>query len=483
MDKLIDEIKIKTGNSKDLIYKSIKINNKTIYLIFSEVLTSGEDINNFILKNISKIIDFKIDITNGLFEFFYNSIPSHNVSKVSNIDEILNKIFNGYVVFIEENNYFAMEMRASLDRGVSNVVNEISLRGPKDAFTENFNKNLGLLRRRIKCPSLFVKDLEIGKQTKTKVGIAYMNNICKIKNVDLILEKLSSINIDGIIDASYLKDYLSSPKNLFPTVVSTERVDVASQALLEGKIVIITDNSPYCLILPSFFIDFFHTPDDYYQKEISISFLRIIKLIAFLIACFLPAYYIAITTHNHDAISTNLLLNFISQRQNVPFPALVEALLMTISFEILKESDLRMSSTMGTAVSILGGLILGDALVSAGIVSPIMIIVVATSMISGLIFSSVDLTSAIRFYRIMLMILAASLGLYGIFIGGMFLIIHLVSLKTLEEDYLAPFSPLIEKEQRDAIIKTNSKVKYRNPLLTDKNKVKGRRKWKKSYYY
>lgn len=475
MNDIVSKIKVATGNSKDLIYKDIVIQNKTIYLVFSEVLTSGEDINNYILKNISKIIDFNIDISDGLYDFFYNSIPSHNVSKIKDLDEILNKLFNGYVIFIDGTKYFGMEMRASLDRGVSNVVNEISLRGPKDAFTENFNKNLGLVRRRIKSPNLFVKDLEVGKQTKTKIGVCYMNNICKIKDVDLILRRLEKINIDGIIDASYLKDYLSNPKNLFPTIVSTERVDVASQALLEGKILILTDNSPYGLILPSFFIDFFHTPDDYYQKEISISFIRIIKLIAFLIAIFLPAYYIAITTHNHDAISTNLLLNFISQRQNVPFPALVEALLMTISFEILRESDLRMSSTMGTAVSILGGLILGDALVSAGIVSPIMIIVVATSMISGLVFTSVDLTSAVRFYRIALMILAAFFGLFGIFIGGMFLIIHLVSLKSLEEDYLAPFSPLVKVEQQDALIKVSSKVKYRNPLLTDKNKVRGRK--------
>lgn len=475
MNDIISKIKIATGNSKDLIYKEIVIQNKTICLVFSEVLTSGEDINNYILKNISKIIDFNIDISNGLYDFFYNSIPSHNVSKIKDLDELLNKLFNGFVIFIDGDKYFGMEMRASLDRGVTNVVNEISLRGPKDAFTENFNKNLGLVRRRIKSPDLFVKDLEVGKQTKTKIGVCYMNSICKIKNVELILQRLEKINIDGIIDASYLKDYLSNPKNLFPTIVSTERVDVASQALLEGKILILTDTSPYGLVLPSFFIDFFHTPDDYYQKEISISFIRIIKLIAFFIAIFLPAYYIAITTHNHDAISTNLLLNFISQRQNVPFPALVEALLMTISFEILRESDLRMSSTMGTAVSILGGLILGDALVSAGIVSPIMIIVVATSMISGLVFTSVDLTSAVRFYRIALMILAAFFGLFGIFIGGMFLIIHLVSLKTLEEDYLAPFSPLIKVEQQDALVKVSSKVKYRNPLLTNKNKVRGRK--------
>ena len=245
---------------------------------------------------------------------------------------------------------------------------------------------------------------------------------------------------------------------------------------LEGKVAILVDNSPYLLILPCFFIDLFHTPDDYYQKPINITFIRIIRLFAFLIAILIPAYYIAITTHNHDSITTDLLLNFLSQRSTVPFPALVEALLMSVSFEILRESDMRMASTMGTAVSILGGLVLGDAAVSAGIISPIMIIVVAISAISGLVFPSIELTSAIRWWRIIFMILASMFGIYGIFLGIIVLIIKLTSIKVLGKPYLAPFSPLILSEQTDAIIRSNQtkKTKYRNPLLARKNIVRGR---------
>lgn len=245
-------------------------------------------------------------------------------------------------------------------------------------------------------------------------------------------------------------------------------------ALLEGKIVILVDTSPYALILPSFFLDFFHTPDDYYQKNFNISFIRIIRLLAFFISIFLPAYYISITTYNHTSISLDLLLSFIEQRKNVAFPALVEALIMTISFEILRESDTRMASTVGSAVSILGGLILGDALVSAGIISPIMIIVVATSAISGLVFTSIEMSNAIRFYRIFLMILASILGIFGIYIGFATLIIHLSSIKSLFYFYLSPISPFIKTEQRDTIIKVKEKgLKLRNPLLAKKNKVRG----------
>lgn len=473
----IEQLKKDTNQASDIIYKNIQINNQQITLIYSEVLTSGDNISDLVLKNIAKIIDEKINTGDDLFQFFFNSIPSHNVSQIKDYQDLLNKLFNGYAIFVlDNNNYFGMELRADLDRGINTVQGEVSVRGPKDSFTENFNKNLGLIRRRIKSEHLWLETTEIGKQTKTKIGVIYMENIAEKELVRQVSAKLKKINIDGIIDSGYLKEYLTEDSHLFPTITTTERPDLASMALLEGKVVIIVDNSPYLLILPCFFIDLFHTPDDYYQKPINITFIRIVRLCAFLIAIFIPAYYIAITTHNHDSITTDLLLNFLSQRLTVPFPALVEALLMTISFEILRESDMRMASTMGTAVSILGGLVLGDAAVSAGIISPIMIIIVAISAISGLVFTSIELTSAIRWWRIALMILAAALGIYGIFIGLILLMTKLASIKVLNKPYLAPFSPLIINEQKDAIIRVNSpnKTKYRNPLLTKKNKIRGR---------
>lgn len=474
---IIERIKKDTNNATDIIYKEIMIKNQKVTLVYSEVLTSGYDISNVILKNISKIINENIDVGDDLFQFFLNSIPNHNVKKAKDYNDLLYKLFNGFSLFIiDENNSFTMETRANLDRGINTVDSELSVRGPKDSFTETFNKNLGLVRKRIKSEHLWVDSKELGKQTKTKIGILYMENIAEQELVNHVSNKLDKINIDGIIDSGYLKEYLIEDSHLFPTITTTERPDVVAMALLEGKIAILVDNSPYVLILPCFFIDLFHTPDDYYQKPINITFIRIIRLCAFFISILIPAYYIAITTHNHDSITTDLLLNFLSQRTTVPFPALVEALLMTIAFEILRESDMRMASTMGTAVSILGGLVLGDAAVSAGIISPIMIIVVAISAISGLVFTSIELTSAIRWWRIIFMILAASLGIYGIMLGLILLIMKLSSIKVLDKPYLAPFAPLISEEQKDAIIRINNikKPKFRNPLLTKKNKIRGR---------
>lgn len=474
---MIEKLKKDTNQVSDIIYKEIDIQNRKIMVIYSEVLASGEDISRVILRDISHIVEENLLGKEDLFSYLYNNIPGHNRTTIQNYSDFLSKLWNGYtIIYINEKEIFALETRAQLDRGINTVDSELSIRGPKDSFTENFNKNLGLIRRRIKSTSLWLKDITIGKQTQTKVGVCYMNNIVDDKLVEQVVSKLENITIDGIIDSGYLKKYLVEKNSVFPTIITTERPDLVCMALLEGKCCVIVDNSPYVLIMPCFFIDLFHTPDDYYQKAINISFIRIIRLLAFLIAIFIPAYYIAITTHNHDSVTTDLLLNFLAQRSTVPFPALVEGLIMTISFEILRESDMRMASTMGTAVSILGGLVLGDAAVSAGIISPIMIIVVAISAISGLAFTSIELTSAIRFWRIILMFLAAGLGIYGIFLGLILLVTKLASITSFDMPYLAPFSPLVAEEQKDAILKINqgNKTKKRNPLLTTKNKIRGR---------
>ena len=305
-----------------------------------------------------------------------------------------------------------------------------------------------------------------------------MNNIAKKEIVKQIKDNLEKIDIDGIIDSSYLKQTLECKNNLFPTISLTERPDKASMALLEGKVIIIVDMSPYALILPSFLIDFFHTTDDYYQKSINTSFIRIIRLLAFLVAVFTPALYISITTRNYNLIPLDLLLTLKAGRTFVPFPAYIEALFMLICFEILKESDLRMSSTTGSAVSILGGLILGDAAVSAGIVSPIMIIVIAISSIASLTFSSIELGNALRNYKIILLILSTIFGINGLLVGTTILLYQLLTLKVFGIPYLNPIIPFEKNEIKDTIIKTNTLHPKRNSQLTH-NINRGKYLWKK----
>ena len=462
----INELKKEVSPSNDYVFKKIKIDGKTIFLIFNAVLTDGVSIDENILRKL-------VLLNRKELKHIENYLPIRNIKIIKN-EEILYYVNNGYLVVVT-NKIYACEVKAKLDRGINMVDGELTIAGPKDSFTENFNSNLGLIRKRIKSSNLKVIDLEIGRSSKTKVGILYVEDIVKEEIPSRIMEVLSKIDIDGIIDSSYLKTALEGQKSYFPTIMMSERPDKSSMALLEGKVVIIVDMSPYALILPSFFIDFFHTTDDYYQKSFNTTFIRIIRLLAFFIAIFTPALYISVTTRNYNLIPLDLLLVLKAGRTFVPFPAYIEALFMIVCFEILKESDLRMSYTSGSSISILGGLILGDAAVSAGIVSPIMIIVIAISSIAGLIFSSVELENAIRIYKIFLLILGTIWGIYGVSIGAIYIAYKLLTLKMFGIPYLVPFIPLEKNELKDTFIKGEQSVKKRNSFLT-KNIIRGKYK-------
>ena len=454
-------------NISDLIHKEITVNNNIINIYSIETITNSIKINDFILRKITYL-----EKSSDIYDYLYNNLPSFIVKKI-NKKEISFYLVNSYTVIEINNKYLAIDTIDIPNRSVSVSQYEKSITGPKDSFTENFNTNIGLIRKRIKNTNLKLENIIIGKYTNTKVGVMYIDGICKIEFKNKIIDKIKKIDIDGIIDSSYLINYLSKSHSLFPTIKRSERPDLISQSLLEGKIIIITDNSPDVLILPTFFIDYFHMSDDYYQKSFNTSFIRIIRLLAFIIAIILPSYYVAITTWNVNYIPINLLVNLIGQRSSVPFPAFFESFIMIISFEILKESDLRIPSMEGTAISILGGLVLGDAAVSAGIISPIMIIVVAISAISGMVFQMVEVVNAIRFWRFVLIILSSIMGLYGIFIGIVLIISNITDTKSIDEDYLYPFAPINFSLQKDGFIKIKEKIKRRNPLLSN-NHVRGK---------
>lgn len=462
----IETIKKRLSPSKDYIFDQIEVSKEHVDLIYNEVLTDNKSINKFVMSTL--IYLNKKQLLN-----LDNNLPSSNIIIIPD-SELINYLNNGYLIIIY-NKIYALEFKSTLGRGTDKIESELSLNGPKDSFNETFNTNLGLIRKRIKSEHLKVIDKSIGRYTKTKVGILYIDGIVKNNLVKHIEKCLDKIDIDGIIDSSYLKNSLENKFNLFPTIMASERPDKCTMALLEGKVVILVDNSPYAIILPSFFIDFFHTTDDYFQKSFNASFIRIVRLIAFLIAILTPAIYISVTTRNYDLIPLNLLLMLKAGRSYVPFPAYIEAFFMIVCFEILKESDLRMSATAGSAVSILGGLILGDAAVSAGIVSPIMIIVIAISSIAGLIFTSIELGNAIRSYKILLLVLGTILGFYGVIIGIIILIINLKETETFGYNYIS----YDKNEIKDSIIKIDEDVKKRNSKLSN-NIIRGKYKWKRN---
>ena len=457
--KIIQKILNDVYPSKDYVLNSIIIDGVRVYFFYNEVLVDIKSINDFIMKKI-------IFLRKKELKELQNNISSCNTLVIKDKD-IFHYIHNGFLIIICDKIY-ACELRSDLSRGISTIESELSISGPKDSFTEIINTNLGLIRKRIKSTKLKSLTMQIGKYSKTKIDILYIDGIVKKDLVEHIRKKLLNISIDGILDSSYLKYSLENPFQLFPTIIMTERPDKSCMALLEGKVIILVDNSPYVLILPSLFIDYFHTTDDYYQKSFHTSFIRIIRFLAFIISVFTPAIYISITTRNYNLVTLSLLLMLKAGRTFVPFPAYIEALFMIVCFEILKESDLRMSTTSGSAISILGGLVLGDAAVAAGIVSPIMIIVIAISSIAGLIFTSFELGNTIRFYKLFLLLLGTIFGIYGVFMGSILMIYQLVNTEIFGYSYLS----IDKNELKDSIVKIDTKIRKRNSKLT-KNIIRG----------
>ncbi len=478
IEQIVNRLKTETNGLTDIIYRQKKIHKKTIYIIYNEPLTSSDKISDFIMRSLNHIEQEKMQ-PSKMLAYIENNISNFKVKKISNYNQICFYLHRGFTILLIEGEKEALvlETKANIARGISPPETESTVRGAKDAFVEDYQINLGLIKKRIKTNDLWIENFTIGKYTATQVGVLSIHGVVKEELVNQVVEQLQKIDIYGIIDSGMIKNLIEKEtKSIFPTIITTERPDIVSKALLEGKVAIVVDNSPYILIVPGVLNDYFKTMEDVYGKGMNITFTRIIKFLAFIIALFTPAVYIALITYNQEMIPTDLLADFATQRDGVPFPAFFEGVIMIISFEILRESDLRVPSFSGSALSIVGALILGDAAVSAGIVSPIMIIVIAITAISSLPFTEYELENALRWYRLLFMMGASFLGIVGVLAMTIFFIVRLSHLESFGKPYLMPFAPTILDSLKNSIVKFPLKsLNKRQPYLSD-NRIKQRRK-------
>lgn len=462
-------------NMPDLIIKKIKVSLfNYVYIISNESVSSSDRVNNFILKYFSNKSLVNNKILTSLKKEIEEDVPSINFKIVTDENNLLNLLFSGFTIIIFKNKVVAYETRADLDRGVTEPTSEPVIRGPKDSFTENYNKNMGLIRKRIKSENLCLEEVTVGKESKSKVGILYMNNICEEELVINVKEKLEKIDIDGVLDVNYLKTFLDHNNvTFFPTLLYTEKPDDASRYLLDGRVIITMENSPSVIVAPTFFIDFFHNSEDYYHKAFFASFMRIVRFVAFILAIITPSLFIAIISYDQEILPVSLLINFSIQRSNVPFPVIIEAFILLFTFELLYEGDSRTPSSRGTSLSILGALVLGDAAVNAGLISPIMVIVVAVSSISSLVFVYYDMQGSIRFWRYLLMFISTMFGIIGFIMGILLLVTNLCTIKTFGKPYTLPILPFLPNEQGNAIIRKDiTKLNKRQSYITKKNIIR-----------
>lgn len=475
IEKLIDQIKQDNNNSCDINSRIIKIKNKKIGYIFLESVSSDDKISNFLMKSLNKDI-LKVNPFENIFNELQNTIYNSKMRIINNYDEIFYYLSSGFTCILVDgyDKIITVETKMKLDRGVQEANTESIVRGPKDGFSENYMINIGLIRKRIKDSNLLFDEIKIGRRTQTKVSITYLKDIVKKEKVTEIKDKLQKMDIDGLIDSGPIRDYLSQKnKSVFPKIISTERPDLCTQAILNGKIVIIVENTPFALIIPGLLIDIFQVSEDNYQEPTNVSITRLLKFLGFIITLITPAVYIAVTTYNFQVIPNNLLTSIAVQRQGVPFPTAIEIIIMLVTFEILRESDIRMPNQMGAAISIVGALVLGEAAVGAGIVSPIVVIVIALTSVSGLLFTDIDVVNAIRIWRFIFIIAATLLGLIGLLIAGIMFITKLASIEYQGTPYLSPLSPFNLEAQKNAIIKyEKTKIKKRPSYLHTKKTKK-----------
>lgn len=466
IDQSIEYIKKLNSNSGDIVTRIINKKNIKIGYIYLESVSSDDKISDFLNKSIININDFK-----SLFTELENNIYNSHMTITDNYTDLFYYLASGYTAILVNDcsKAIVVETKSSLDRGVVESSSEPVVRGPKDSFTENHPKNIGLIRKRIKDHNLIFQNVIVGKRTKTTVSVAYIKDIANNNSVNKIIEKLKKINIDGIIDSGYIRELLEeNSKSVFPKMISTERPDLACTSLLDGRIVILVENTPFVLILPAMLIDFIHSTEDYYHKPLNATFNRILRIICFFITIITPGLYVALMTFNPEIIPSELLISLAAQRSSVPFPTAIEVLIFVVTFEMLREADIHSPSISGSAMSIVGALVLGDAAVNAGIVSPIVIIIVAITSISELVFYDVDIINALREWRIFFIIAALLLGIMGFVVAGIILTAKLVSITCLDIPYLTPFSPLYLRQWMDAVFRfPRDKLKYRASYLTN----------------
>lgn len=466
--KIINKLKEETNNSSYIVYREKYINNIKIDIIYNEVLTDQDKMSNFIyrsLDHIEKIYQEK----ELLYDVIKNNISNIKIKEINNYQDICKYLNNGFVILLIEDDYsLALEVKKNLTRSIEKPMTETTIRGAMDSFTENIETNIGLIKRRLKTNKLWNEDMELGKYTKNKISILTIKGLTDSKIKDNIINKLNSLEIDGVTDAGTLKHLIENEtKTIFPTSITTERPDKVVSSLLRGKTVIIIDNCPFVLIMPVDINDFFLSQDDKDSNYINNSLTRILRYLAFFITILTPGIYIALTTFNQEMIPLELLTSFASQRSTVPFPAFFEALLMFVSFEILRESDYRIPNVSNSALSIVGALILGEAAVNAGIVSPIMIIIVAITAISALVIVEPELSNAIKWYRILFMLGGTTIGIFGIFIVFIIFTTNLCSINSYGKSFTMPFTP-IDSDIKNSIIKFPLlKRNKRNKYLTN----------------
>lgn len=448
----------------DVVYREFKINTQQplkAALIYIEGLTNVTMVNNNLLEPLlhptSSTLQQLSGTTDHVMQFLQeNVIGIAEVLVTDDLIQVTTALASADAVLILENSKQALllSVAGEENRAITEPDTEPNIRGPKDGFVESLYVNLSLIRRRIRSSRFKVEIFEIGAFSKTKIAVCYLKGIANDKIVGEVKARIQQIKIDGMLASGYLEEFIADEKfALFPLVQTTERPDRTAASIFEGRIAIIVDNTPSTLIVPCTFNTLMQAAEDYYITAPFATFVRLLRFVGLNIALLLPALTVAAFSYHQELIPMALLNTVAGARQELPFPIFMELVFMELTFELLREAGLRLPKTVGQAISTVGGLVIGDAAVTAGFVSPLSVIVVALTAVASFTNPNYAAGTSIRILRFFLLILAATLGGVGIMMGLMVILIHLSSLRSFGVPYLSPFAPLSPADLKDTFIR------------------------------
>ncbi|QNO15994.1 spore germination protein [Alkalicella caledoniensis] len=413
-------------------------------LIFVDGLVDKQVINRDILRPLLSKKNLLSKNNFSKISVLQQYLHIDDISSDIKLSSLTDNLFSGSTILIIDTftEFLILNTKGFSDRAIEESKIEHVIRGPKDGFIENLRTNTSLIRRKIKDPKLKIRELTIGERTKTTVAILFVEELVNQNLLDDILSRIKKIKINGVFETAYIEQHLEeSPYSMFPQMQTTERPDKVCSNLLEGKIAIFVDGSPDCLLLPITFSQLFQSPDDYYERLLYGNFLRLIRYLGFLITTSFPAFYVALTTFHQDVLPTDLAFSIAKSRIGVPYPPVIEVVLMEVTIELLREASARLPASIGQTIGIVGAIVLGDAAVRANLVSPIMVIVVAITALGAYIVPYYSTSYALRFIRIPMVVSAATFGAYGMIITWCWILAHLCRLSSFGFPYLSPFSP------------------------------------------
>lgn len=448
------------ADCSDVVFRNIELKESSrLLLIYLQGFADPHLLNLDLIQPLSRLNLVK-PFTAGMLKDYVSSISE----PITDVAEAANEIASGSIVCFSagEDAAYSIMISQPPKRAIEEPSNEVVVRGPREGFIEDLNTNITMLRRALQNPSLKTEVHHVGQIAKRKIVLAYLQGITPVDVVDKVRQRIQKIQADQV--SNYLEEFIEdSHFTLFPQIQNTERPDIVSSSLLEGKVAILIDGNPFGLILPMTLLSGFQAADDYYERFVYSSAIRFIRIILFLISIYLPSLFIAITSFHPQMLPTNLLLSILSAREGIPIPVVFEVLIMEFMFEGLREAGLRLPKQIGSAVSIVGALVIGQAAVQAGIVSAPMVIVVSATGISSFAAPRYNIGTAARLLRFPMLILASIFGLFGVILGTLMLLIHLTNLSSYGTPYLSPIVDREGQSLRDTLFRAPRWMMHRRP--------------------